>query len=66
MTIDKCPCCGGNPFARATRRMNKNDCEGFYIMCKKCGLETAIYDTLAEAVTAWNRRYKSEIHITNE
>lgn len=56
MIIKDCPCCGGPPFARVTRRVNKNDCEGFYIMCRTCGMETAIFPSLLEAVTAWNRR----------
>jgi len=66
MIIDKCPCCGGEPFVRVTRRMDNGQCQGYYIMCRKCQLETAIYDTMLEAVTAWNRRYKREINPTAE
>lgn len=57
--IDKCPCCGGEPYARITKKTDNDDCKGYYIMCRRCYLETTIYKTLEEAVTAWNRRYKS-------
>ncbi len=58
MTIDKCPCCNGEPFAKVTMLANKEDCKKYYIMCRKCGLETSLYDTLQQAAEAWNRRYK--------
>ncbi len=56
MIIDKCPCCGGETFARKTHLPNKDGCEKYYIMCRDCGLETALYNTLLQAVEAWNRR----------
>ena len=64
--IKNCPCCGGQFKVRVTRRLNNNNCEGYYIMCHRCGLETAIYDTIPEAITAWNRRYKDEINFATE
>ena len=48
--LERCPFCGGEGYAATYERRQH------YIICKQCMAETAGYDTVFEAVAAWNQR----------
>ena len=63
MTVDgkECPFCGAvdlmgfdYPFAR------RPGVRGCYVKCKQCGASTGNYETLDDAIKAWNTRKDAE------
>ena len=50
-------CCGGEAFVRSYANTIHMTEDGFdhTVYCSKCNIETQMYDTEAEAITAWNR-----------
>jgi Lar family restriction alleviation protein len=46
--LKPCPFCGGEAYApdRTT-----------WLRCRECGCETNYFETLEEAIEAWNRRF---------
>jgi len=54
--LKKCPFCGGKAMLIRAREWY-----GYYsVGCSKCGIETNLHDTPAEAIAAWNRRSNDE------
>ena len=52
--VGSCPCCGGAGKIRTAR--SHGNIGGNYVKCLNCGLHTRQYNSLKEAVLAWNRR----------
>lgn len=59
-----CPFCGGNDLAI------RGDSDGSYVVCRDCGVETAMVDSYAEIISLWNTRSKygemAELEIKEE
>lgn len=47
--LKPCPFCGGKARIFEMRTMS-------WVKCANCGCETALLDTIKEAVATWNRR----------
>ena len=56
MELKFCPCCGGHAKIRG--------CKKYWIACSKCGLTTAVFDTMHEAIRAWNKREDDTVFLT--
>ena len=54
MSLKKCPFCDGN--AQLISRQNVFKEVYHSIKCNSCGIRTTEFDTVGEAVSAWNRR----------
>lgn len=63
--MDWCPFCGGNPFV-GKARVGTSDLEDVWVECYQCGarspgirtgVKKTVNECIAEATTAWNRRY---------
>ena len=57
--LKQCPFCGGiiikrfkYPFFRPNQHL-----KGSYVTCCKCGASSGSYETIDEAIKAWNERY---------
>lgn len=51
-----CPCCGGEAVTRTTPDWRTDDQLLAYVICRLCGLQTALRSTTEEALNAWNLR----------
>ena len=54
--LKPCPFCGGNALSGDTSK-HYNE---YLVWCTRCGAETDVQDTRAEAISAWNRRAGGE------
>lgn len=50
--LKQCPFCGWGATLRPI------GCDGWYIKCPNCGLETDVFESLEEAIEYWNTRQK--------
>ena len=56
--------CGSEAFCHM---IGNKEMQGYYICCEECGTKTAIHETLAEAVTTWNRAMGAkDINVPNK
>ena len=51
----RCPFCYGEAAYDVVVYRKTGEAK-YYVFCRNCGVETAPYDTIDEAVAAWNRR----------
>lgn len=55
--LKRCPCCG----KRFSVTLNRVD-TGICVLCDMnaggCGMSSGIFDTIGEAISAWNKRWK--------
>lgn len=51
-----CPCCGRDPVTGTAPDWQTDDRLLAYILCRGCGLQTALHSTTDEALALWNRR----------
>lgn len=56
--LKECPFCGCEFIS-----INKiKDTGNYWLECPECGIETKLFDTLADAVETWNKRSMQIIH----
>lgn len=55
MDLKSCPCCGGQVKIKGAGK--------YWLECTKCGLTTRVYDTMLDAIKAWNHREPDEDRI---
>lgn len=51
-----CPCCGGDAVTKTTLDWRADDRLLAYILCRGCGLQTALHSTTDKALASWSRR----------
>jgi len=57
LKLSRCGC-GSEAFSHM---IGNAETHGYYICCEECGTKTAIYDTLTEVITAWNRAMGTDV-----
>ena len=57
--LKPCPFCGGKACLQRGIYVNKEWHNDFIVFCDKCEVGTVPYNTMAEAIKAWNRRIDS-------
>lgn len=57
--LKRCPCCGKNLSVTFY-----SDSDGIFVVCDRnaggCGMSSGTYDTIGQAIDAWNKRWKSQ------
>lgn len=54
--LKPCPFCGSNDID--IEKLEKYGT--YYLSCKQCSIEQPLYNTLEQAINAWNRRTNNE------
>ena len=55
----RCPDCGGEAAYDVVVYRKTGEAK-YYVFCRRCEAETGFYDTIDEAVAAWNKRTNKE------
>lgn len=59
--LTACPFCGGDDmFTFQYPYKRKPGLRGCYVRCKTCGASSGNYETIEDAIAAWNKRKDSE------
>lgn len=54
--MKRCPFCGGTNMNEFVYPFQRPGMKGCYVSCKKCGAASGKYETIEEAVKAWDQR----------